>query len=213
MRDMTSMSMNKVIHGAIRRDLGRFVAALSGFPAGGAKRAERLWLAWTNFDQQLVGHHEGEHEIAWPALQQVGVTPEMLAQMDAEHAEMAAALEAARTAMATLRAQPDAAAAAAALGAVQHLEQVTLTHLDHEEHEIEPIYLRHHDSPVLQEMGRRFAKVSPVQGGRFFAWLTDGASTEERQAIRESVPGPVLAVFTGVFGRGYRRDVAPAWRS
>ena len=213
MRDMTSMSMNKVIHGAIRRDLGRFLAALSGFPEGDAVRAGRLWLAWTNLDQQLVVHHEGEHEIAWPALQQVGVTPETLAEMDAEHADMAAALEAARDAMATLRKHPEAGSAAAALGAVQHLEQVTLTHLDHEEQEIEPIYLRHQDSPAIKEMGRRFAKVGPVQGGRFFAWLTDGASTEEERAIRESVPGPALALIKLVFGRGYRRDVAPVWRS
>ena len=213
MRSMTSMSMNKVIHGAIRRDLGRFVTALAAFPPGDARRAERLWLAWTNFDQQLTVHHEGEHEIAWPALQQVGVTPETLAQMDAEHAEMAAALQATREAMARLRRRPEADEAADAVAAMRQLEQVTLTHLDHEEHEIEPVYLRHQDSPAIKEMGRRFAKVSPVQGGRFFAWLTDGASTEEHQVIRESVPAPVLAVITGLFGRSYRRDVAPVWRS
>jgi hypothetical protein len=27
------------------------------------------------------------------------------------------------------------------------------------------------------------------------------------------VPGPVFAVLNGVWGRGYRKDVAPVWRS
>ena len=45
---MTQMSMNKVIHGAVRRDLDRFVGALSGFPAGDQKRRER------------AGHRVGE---------------------------------------------------------------------------------------------------------------------------------------------------------
>jgi hypothetical protein len=50
-------------------------------------------------------------------------------------------------------------------------------------------------------------------GGRFFAWVMDGASPEEQAAITESVPKPVLAIIGGIFGRGYRRDIAPLWRS
>ena len=84
--------MNKVIHAAFRRDLERFVGALSTFPAGDANRAEELGRAWDNFDTQLTDHHEGEHEIAWPALESVGVTHETTVQMDAEHDLMAAAL-------------------------------------------------------------------------------------------------------------------------
>ena len=61
-------------------------------------------------------------------------------------------------------------------------------------------------------MGKEFAKVSPARGGRFFAWVLDGASPEERAAVTGEVPGPVLAVLTTVFGRGYRKQVAPVWR-
>jgi hypothetical protein len=42
--------------------------------------------------------------------------------------------------------------------------------------------------------------------------VTDGATREEMTAITENVPKPVLAILRGVFGRSYRRDVAPAWR-
>ena len=47
---MATMSMNKVIHAAFRRDLDRFLAALAGFPDGDAARAADLGRAWVNFD-------------------------------------------------------------------------------------------------------------------------------------------------------------------
>jgi hypothetical protein len=93
------------------------------------------------------------------------------------------------------------------------LQGVTVSHLDHEEQEIEPVYLAHAESPEMKAMGKQFGKVSPAKGGRFFAWVTDGATAEEMAALTESVPKPVLAMIGGIFGRGYRRDVAPAWRS
>jgi len=34
----------------------------------------------------------------------------------------------------------------------------------------------------------------------------------ELSALRESVPSPVLAIIGGVFGRRYRKEIAPVWR-
>lgn len=205
--------MNKAIHGAFRRDLQRFIGALETFPAGDKERAEQLGTAWANFDYQLVNHHEGEHEIAWPALEAVGVSRDLITNMDAEHETMAAALAAARTAMGTLRQTAGAADAEAARAAVQELQRVTVQHLDHEEAEIEPVYLANKDSAEIKAMGRKFGKVSPAKGGQFFAWVTDGAQPDERAAITGNIPGPIFAIVNGVFGRGYRRDIAPVWRN
>ena len=83
--------------------------------------------------------------------------------------------------------------------------------LRREEAEIEQVYLDNEDHPAIVEMGKAFAKVSPARGGRFLAWLLDGASPDQRAAISDSVPGPVLKVFNGIFGRGYRKNVAPVW--
>lgn len=137
--------MNKVIHGAFRRDLDRFIAALGSFPAGDQRRADEVNTAWANFDDQLTYHHEGEHTTAWPALQQVGVSPDLV------------------------------------------------------------------DHPAIVEMAKTFAKVSPARGGRFFAWLLDGATPDQRAALGNAVPGPVLKIITGIFGRGDRKHVAPVW--
>ena len=207
------MSMNKVIHAAIRRDLERFERALDSFPAGDSDRAESLGKAWDNFNDELTAHHTGEHEIAWPALEQVGVSRATLDQMDSEHETMAAALGEAHGAIAALRMKPGSEEVTVALSAIQQLRKVTVDHLDHEEQEIEPIYLEQHDSPPIKEMGKQFAKAGPSKAGPFMAWIADGASPEMQQGLRENVPRPVVAVMAGVFGRSYRKNVAPVWKA
>jgi hypothetical protein len=97
--------------------------------------------------------------------------------------------------------------------AFQRLQEVTVRHLDHEEAELEAVYQDKHDTPEIKAMGRAFGKVSPSRGGRFFAWVLDGASPEERAALLHEVPGPVVTIIGGVFGRGYRNNVASVWRA
>jgi hemerythrin-like domain-containing protein len=210
---MGEMSMNKAIHAAVRRDLGRFLEALEQFPDGDRTRAAQLAAAWQNFDSQLTRHHDGEHEIAWPALQKLGVSAELLAQLDTEHDTMASALAASRTALGALRNSASADDAATARAAIQELQRVTVEHLEHEEAEIEPVYQANVGTPELKAMGREFAKVGPVQGGTFFAWALDGATPTESTAITSTVPKPVLTVIVGIFGRSYRKSIAPAWRT
>jgi hemerythrin-like domain-containing protein len=210
---MREISMNKAIHGAFRRDLERFIAALSSLPEGDRTRAHQLYIAWANFDDQLTHHHESEHEIAWPALEAVGVTKRLLATMDAEHETMAAALAETRTAMDALARRAGSEESQAALAAFQKLQAVTVEHLDHEEAEIEDVYMAKRDSAEIKAMGRAFGKVSPARAGRFFAWVLDGASPEERDAVAREVPRPVVLILGGIFGRGYRKNVAPVWNS
>jgi hypothetical protein len=90
---------------------------------------------------------------------------------------------------------------------------VTVAHLDHEESELESVYQAKRDTPEVKAMGKAFAKVGPAKGGQFFAWILDGATPEERAAVTSEVPGPVLSIIGGVFGRGYRKNVASVWRT
>jgi hemerythrin-like domain-containing protein len=210
---MAEMSMNKAIHGAFRRDLTRFMSALSSFPPGDVKRGNQLAAAWSNFDDQLTEHHKGEHEIAWPALTAVGASPTLLASLDAEHDSMAAAIVDVRAAVPALERAASTDDVSTARAAFERLEAVTVAHLEHEEAELEPLYLEKKDTPEIKAMGRAFGKVSPARGGRFFAWVTNGASPEEMAAIKRDVPGPVLTIIGGIFGRGYRKDIATVWTS
>jgi Hemerythrin HHE cation binding domain len=206
-----TISMNKVIHGAIRRDLQRFLAALAAFPDGDAKRAGQLGTAWDYFQGELDFHHRGEHEIAWPALRSVGVTDALLAEMDVEHERLADALGTAAEKMRALRRSPTRAAADEARAAISTLQTVTEEHLVHEERDVDPVYVTKKDTPELKAMARKFARRSPTAAGDFFAWLENGATTEERDGLRKSVPPPVVLIFSRVLGRRYRRTVAPVW--
>jgi hypothetical protein len=209
---MVEMSMNRVIHTALRRDLDRFAGALAIFADGDTLRARQLGLAWANFKLQLTNHHEGEHDIAWPALKSVGVTADVIDQMNTEHDRLAEALATATAALTKLVKSASGDDARAAGDAIATLKRVATEHLDHEEALIEPVYLAKQDTPEIKAMGRQFGKVPPPVAGTFFAWLQDGASAEELAAIRTSVPGPVVTILSGLFGRRYRRQVQPAWR-
>lgn len=208
---MGEMTMNRAIHGAVRRDLDRFVGALRGFTSGDQKRADRLGRAWSHFEAQLNDHHEGEHAIAWPAMRKVGVADELLVKMDAEHEQMAAAMSRARTAIGALARSPGRAETDAALTAFEHLRTVTVHHLDHEEAELEPVMLTKHDDPAIRQMSKDFSKGGVARGGALLTWVLDGASPDEGAAVTRSIPGPVVAVATAIFGRGYRRDIASVW--
>jgi hemerythrin-like domain-containing protein len=210
----SSMSMNKVIHCAVRRDLGRFRRALDAFVDGDRELAAALHRAWVNFDAQLTDHHEGEHEIAWPALEALGVSRQTIDSFDGEHEAMAADLAATRAAMESLRRSASRADADAAAAAMERLETTTVTHLDHEEQATESLLAENAGHPAVKEMGKRFGRrAGPPKAGVFFAWVQDGATADELAALRASVPGPVMSVIGGLFGRRYRKEVAPLWAS
>jgi hypothetical protein len=208
---MAVMSMNKAIHGAVRRDLRRFLDATASFTEGDTTRAAALGAAWDNFDAQLTIHHEGEQEIAWPAMLALGIPKETLDGFDVEHDTMAQALGKARLAFAAFRRSADGADANAAHAAVAELQTITETHLGHEEAAVEQLMLDKADDPIIKDMGRKFGKVSPTVGGVFFEWVRDGATADEIAAIENNVPKPVLTIIGGLFGRSYRKNVAPVW--
>lgn len=206
-------SMNKTIHRAVRRDLGRFQDALDELADGDAQRAAALLRAWRNFEHQLTDHHQGEHAIAWPAMAAIGIAGSTIDTFDVEHEAMAADLAAAANAMERLGSSARRSDADVAASAIRQLQVTTVTHLDHEEAETEGPLTQKTDDPAVKEMGKRFSRrSSPAKAGTFVAWMQDGASPEELSALRANIPGPVLTVVGGVFGRRYRRDVATVWR-
>ncbi len=207
------MSMNKTIHRAVRRDLGRFRQALDAFMDGDRERAAALYRAWENFDDQLTDHHQGEHVIAWPALAAVGVPGSTIDTFDVEHEAMAADLETAGEAMARLRTSASRTDADVAAAAMERLQVTTVAHLDHEEGATEEALTQNEGDPALKKMGKQFSRrSSPAKAGNFFAWMQDGATEEEMSALRANVPGPVVMVLGSLFGRRYRKDVATVWR-
>ncbi len=204
-------SLNTVVHAAFRRDLERYDAALAEFPAGSQQRADDLKRAWDFFDEELHHHHTYEEEYFWPALQQTDADLSAMAELDAEHEAMRAALEEATAAMGSFQADPSADRAAAARGSVAHLREVLIGHLVHEERDLEPVSVHYADSAPMKAALKQVKKAHLRSMGNFVLWLQDGATAEDLAGLRGEMPGPVIWVFGTVAGRRYRRDIAPVW--
>ena len=207
------LTMNRVIHGAVRRDLARLSTALSRAGDGHRARAAELDRAYGFLRDELTRHHEGEDEHLWPWLASVGVDPDLLTTMQSEHDGMSAALADTGTAMHAYAATGSADDAATARASVLRTQETVERHLTHEEQELEPQLRPHLDSPGWKAVEKKLRSVSPGVAGQFFAWLTDGMSDEHRAYLRSTVPTPVVTVLAKVFGRRYYKEVAPTWRA
>jgi hemerythrin-like domain-containing protein len=206
------MTMNRVIHAAVRRDFDRLSAALTAFPAGNQARARDLERAYANLRRELTHHHEAEDTHIWPMLATVGVAPDLLGAMESEHHAMAEALAETGAAMTTLAGSGSAADAAAARESVVRTRAVVDRHLDHEETELEPQMTPHLETPEWKAVEKKLRKQPLGAIGRYFAWLTDGMSEPHRAYLHATIPAPVVVVLSRLFGRSYYREIAPVWR-
>jgi hemerythrin-like domain-containing protein len=206
------MTMNRVIHGAVRRDLARFTAALDSYRDGDTARAGRLQRAFANLRRELTDHHESEDANAWPALAGLGADKELLGAMESEHADMSRALADTDTMLSTLARTGTAADASAARGSLARTRQVVDQHLTHEEDDLEPVIQKYLETPEWKAVEKSFRRRPPADIGKFLAWITDGMEDDERTYFRSTIPAPVVAVFTKVFGRRYTKEIAPVWR-
>jgi hemerythrin-like domain-containing protein len=209
----STMSMNLIIHAAIRRDIKRFGAALDNFPAGSSERAGQLANAWKFLGSELRYHHHSEDELFFPAFAAVGASKDLLAEMDAEHHRLADAVGGCDTAFAALATSPSETNAAAARAAIGTLSGTVEAHFSHEERDLEPVLTANLDAPPVKEAVKKVQRSrNPVAGGQFMAWLADGAGEPEKTALAETIPGPVRYIFGNVVGRGYNR-VAATWKA
>jgi hemerythrin-like domain-containing protein len=207
------MTMNRLIHAAVRRDLDRLSVALGAVADGDRARAQQLDRAFANLRLELTRHHEGEDTHIFPMLTEAGIAPDLLAAMEAEHHAMANALAETSGAMTRFGETGSATDAAAARTCVVRAREIVEQHLSHEEDELEPQLQPLLETPEWKAVEKKLRAVSPGAAGRFFAWLTDGMSDEHRAFLKETVPTPVVVVLARTFGRRYYRDVAPTWAS
>lgn len=210
---MADMTMNDIIHAAVRRDLARMEAALAAFPDGDEERARQLQRAWDSLWEQLHHHHEAEDAYVWPYVRSLGVLPlELVDAMEAEHSAMAAAMTEASAAVRSLVADPRAEVAAQAADRVAEAARVTDAHLVHEERDVMPTVVERIETPEWKAVEKQLRKGSLVLAGQRFAWVQDGADDRTLAALRALFPAPLLFLLGRVLGRSYHREVAPVWR-
>ncbi len=206
------LTMNRLIHAAVRRDLDRLSAALDAFRDGDKARAQDLDRAFVNLRRELTHHHEGEDAHIWPMLANAGVDGGLLSDMESEHHAMAEALSETGAAMTSFALSGSGADAASARASVVRTQAVVERHLTHEENELEPQLHPLTETPEWKAVEKKLSRQPPSVAGPFFAWLTDGMSDQHRAFMRTLIPAPVVTLLAKVFGRRYNRDIAPVWR-
>ncbi|GAA1919816.1 hemerythrin domain-containing protein [Nocardioides hwasunensis] len=206
------MSMNQVIHAAVRRDVARTEQALRALDDGDGERARQVQTAWRNLVRELTHHHEAEDTIAWPFLASRGFDTGLLEEMEAEHVAMKNALTASSAAIDAVVAAPTATAAVAAADEVARAREVINGHLDHEEADVEGIMGDLEQDPEWKKAAAKMRPASLVDAANALAWMQDGAGERELSSLRATIPGPVVTILTKVVARRYHREVAPVWR-
>lgn len=208
-----NMSMNTVIHDAVRRDLKRLATALASATDGDKARAGDLQRAYANLHTQLTHHHEQEDALIFPALSRLGVDLTLIGEMEDEHHAMSDALGMSAVAMQQYAATGSAADASTAHTSVEDTHAVVERHLAHEEAELEPLMRGHLETEEWKAVDKSLRKMPPKQAGQFFAWLTDGMTPEDQEYLGSTIPRPVLVMLSRGFGRKYHREIAPVWQS
>jgi len=210
---MTSpMTMNRVIHAAVRRDLARLESALATAPDGDLTRAVQLQVAYANLHRELKHHHEGEDSYVFPFLVRVEGASELVQVMEAEHQLMADALDEAGSAIDAYASTGSAGDARAARDTVVRAHEVVERHLHHEENDLEPLMLPHLETPEWKAVEKRLRPPSLAESGRFMAWIQDGMPDDARTHLRSTIPAPVTFLLSRLAGRSYYKEVAPAWQ-
>ncbi len=207
------LSMNQIIHAAVRRDLSRTAAALRSMADGDADRARDIQRAWNFLRAELKHHHEGEDHHIFPFLRAQGVDDALLDAMETEHGELHDALVAGQDAIDGLVADPSATKGAEAAAVVDASSEVVDRHLEHEERDVEPLIAEHKDDPGFKVAEKEVRHTDLSKAGDFLVWVQDGATEREKTALKQTIPAPVVLIVGALFGRGYRRDIAPIWKA
>ena len=205
------LTLNTVIHAAVRRDVARFQQALAAFPNGSRERAAQLEMAWQNLDHQLYHHHHGEETIFWPALRELGADESLVGDLGGEHERLAEAMTLTRKAMSALASEPSEVNVDQARAAFETLGDVVDTHFTYEERDLEPMLAGVIASPQWKRAQAQIRKTQgPAATGVLLAWLLDNADPAARTFVRHEIPRPALFVLSRALGRSYKR-VAAVW--
>lgn len=204
-----------VMHHALRRDFVRFTAAVESTPV-----SERdVWVAlerrWVAMADVLHHHHSAEDAHLWPLLlshaeadgDEEGVA--LLADMEAEHADVDPALHHVREAFAAMAQHPCADHRNALEIRLAAAHELLLDHLAHEETYALPMLQRTLSVEENTAFEKAVEKAYPVSSIPFvLPWAMDGLPADVRERMMESTPpgyGLLLRLFRPRFERGDRR--------
>lgn len=213
--DPADTRMMGIVHGALKRDLGRAreAAVSKPYPVGRQRRALGHHVVWLM--DFLHRHHTSEDEGLWPAVR--AKNPEagsLLDSLEADHRRIEPAATALRSAAEQFAASEDDGARADLVVALDDLAAVLFPHLDREVAEAMPIV----SATISDGEWRAIDQKHNIKPKSFAElgfeghWLIDGIEPEGYRVVTGVVPAVPRFILLHGFGRAYRRRTAAIWQ-
>jgi uncharacterized protein YndB with AHSA1/START domain len=203
-----------VVHNALRRDLARTRAALTGpMPPHDEQRVaigeHLLWMMGF-----LHNHHSSEDATIYPAVRERDASAAaLLDQMHADHQSVVPAIAQLEAAAKAYIASPDATDDV--IAALDAIEAVLLPHLEREEIEMMPIVARNITQREWDDWEQEY-NVKPLDKKTLAMtglWLIDGCDAADTALITALVPPLPRWIITHVVVRTYRKQAFRRWRT
>ena len=198
-----------LIHRVVRREIGQLPAQLRA-AAGDPVRARRLAAHATEMLAFLHHHHTGEDEFLWPVLRpRVSLEAELIDRMEAQHHEIAAAVEDIERDLATWADTADAETADRTAGRLEGVHGVLIDHLAEEEARILPLVAEHFSDEEWGELGKHgFAAVPGKRRLVILAHILEEADADEERTFLRQVPPPARLAYRLLGRRQHAKETA-----
>jgi hemerythrin-like domain-containing protein len=206
--------MNALFHAALRRDLVRLTDVLSRGESSAPERRAALAAHLDLVLDLLHHHHTSEDAGLWPLVRRraAHLTSEVDA-MEAEHARIAPAIAAVRTAGGGYARDGGRDSRNELLQAVLGLRETLLPHLDHEENELMPQVMKALTDKDWSALARQEMRSgsSLSTAGLTLVWMADGLTGQRRVQYNRQMPALFRWFADKRYGPAYRRRAAVAF--
>jgi len=196
-----------IIHATFRRSYAESAQLVRARPAPSSERATFLADHIDFGLDMLHNHHESEDELLYPLLvERAPESAESTRMIDAEHEEIAVALEAARAACRAWRDAPSEETGAALADALEELNATTQPHLDHEERVIVPLAAKVVTAEEWEAVGAHSrAQIPPNLMPIAFGMICEPLSAQDAAYMRSHLPAPVRLLYPLLIERPWKK--------
>ncbi|MBK6762842.1 MAG: hemerythrin domain-containing protein [Micrococcales bacterium] len=206
--------MMGIVHAALKSDLSRARDVLADDPPPRGRQRVALGEHVSWMLEFLHGHHSGEDQGVWPLVRDRSPgASELPDSMEADHARIAPAADAAAKAAAEYTATATDAPRVALVGALDDLLAVLVPHLDREVAEAMPVVSASMSDREWKDIEQRYflksksTKELAMEGH----WMLEDIDPEGYDVVVHTVPPVLRFVLIYGFGPSYRRRAKVRW--
>ncbi|MFD0021092.1 hemerythrin domain-containing protein [Streptomyces sp. NPDC058382] len=198
-----------LIHRVIRREFG-LLPRLFRSAAGDRARSGVVGAHALEMLSFLHTHHTGEDELLFPLLRERAVLdPELMDRMDAQHAQVDAAVAAVGAELPAWTASADAGAGERMATLVDTVMPTLIDHLAEEEQEILPVVSRTLTQKEWDALGRHGMSAIPLMRRLIvLGHITEETDEAERRRFMRVVPAPARLAYRLIGHRRFVREAA-----